>query len=283
MLLSMDELLIHGCCSVPAEYEDECTVLHNRRVAALGYTIMQTIGNKAALQYFHANVKGGFGGQGNAIRQMKHWGKRFEAHNNLYDARRIGRPSSVPVQDIEACVTELLAGRFVTDAEGNNVWRGWSSLKMASTSGPEHCPTIKRVITEGLSVGRLWVAMTDVSPTLSTARRAADIRAELSDEVKAMREEMSGKHKRLPKWQLDQVIWLDAKKLHITPVTEVKVYMNPEHHPDKNTLQDYKEGFEMVYKQVNTPAVIRKDVAGLTELYSWVHNNRGEMAPKKMR
>jgi hypothetical protein len=53
--------------------------------------------------------------------------------------------------------------------------------------------------------------------------------------------------------------------------------------PDKNTLQDYKEGFEMVYKQVNTPAVIRKDVAGLTELYSWVHNNRGEMAPKKMR
>jgi hypothetical protein len=53
--------------------------------------------------------------------------------------------------------------------------------------------------------------------------------------------------------------------------------------PDKRTVDDIKAGFEQVYREVNTPDAIAKDVAGLPELYSWIHANGGEMAPRKMR
>jgi hypothetical protein len=49
------------------------------------------------------------------------------------------------------------------------------------------------------------------------------------------------------------------------------------------SMQQYMELFEKAFKEANTPAVIRKDVAGLRELYTWVAQNGGCWAPKRLR
>jgi hypothetical protein len=53
--------------------------------------------------------------------------------------------------------------------------------------------------------------------------------------------------------------------------------------PGKHTIQQYQAAFEELYKQCTTAAIISADVAGLPELYKWIHENEGNWAPAKMR
>jgi len=53
--------------------------------------------------------------------------------------------------------------------------------------------------------------------------------------------------------------------------------------PGKHTMEQYKSAFEALYKKCTTAAIISADVAGLPELYSWVHKNGGNWAPSRMR
>jgi hypothetical protein len=54
-------------------------------------------------------------------------------------------------------------------------------------------------------------------------------------------------------------------------------------HPGKHTMEQYMAAFEELYKECTTAAIISADVAGLPELYSWIHNNAGNWAPSRMR
>lgn len=53
--------------------------------------------------------------------------------------------------------------------------------------------------------------------------------------------------------------------------------------PVKLSMQQYMQMFDKCFKEANTPAVIHKDVAGLQELYTWVAQNGGRWASKRMR
>jgi hypothetical protein len=53
--------------------------------------------------------------------------------------------------------------------------------------------------------------------------------------------------------------------------------------PGKHTIQQYKAAFEELYKQCTSAATISADVAGLPEMYAWIHSNAGNWAPKEMR
>jgi hypothetical protein len=208
--------------AVPAGYDSSDDVLHNRRVAAHAWE-MKKKDKEAAFAYFYKNARGKFGSSKNANRAMNKWGPRFAAVGNLFDGKRIGRPPKFSPQDMEECVEELKAGYFATNSEGKEVWRGWTSLRAAAASGPAYCHKIKQVLAEGLSVRRLWAGMKAVCPEIVKCKRTIDLRASLSDEVKLMRKAMAGQHKRLPKKKLQQVIWIDAKKIHVVP-EGIKVY-----------------------------------------------------------
>jgi hypothetical protein len=54
-------------------------------------------------------------------------------------------------------------------------------------------------------------------------------------------------------------------------------------HPGKHTMEQYMAAFEELYKECTTAAIISADVAGLPELYKWIHNNGGNWAPSRMR
>jgi hypothetical protein len=53
--------------------------------------------------------------------------------------------------------------------------------------------------------------------------------------------------------------------------------------PVQRNMLEYKVMFEKAFRAANSPAVIRWDVAGLPELYTWVAQNGGCWAPKSMR
>jgi hypothetical protein len=53
--------------------------------------------------------------------------------------------------------------------------------------------------------------------------------------------------------------------------------------PAKNTLEDYKEGYERLYRKKNGPETIGKDVAGLIKLHDWVYEHNGAYPPRDMR
>jgi hypothetical protein len=195
-------------------------------VAATAYKIGLADGSSAALKYFRTHRKGNFGGR-NEAKLIQRWGQRFAKTGSVLDAnsRRTGRKPKVPKAAVVECAKTLLDGYTVDGADGIKVRRGFTSLKAAVDS--EKAPKIKKVITQyGITVPSLHRRMRKVVPSLARSKRRVDIKSVLDPSVKKKRKQAAAKLRRLPMKQLDAVVWMDAKKLHISGPGKLSVYTN---------------------------------------------------------
>lgn len=207
----------------------DADVIFNRTVAATAYKIRLTDGPSAAMQYFKANRTNNFGYRNEAM-LIERWGQRFAKTGTVLDAndRRTGRTPKVPRADVIECAKALMAGYTVPGAAGVKVRRGFTSLKAAVDS--EKAPKIKKVIsTCGITIPGLHRRMRKVLPSLASCKRRVDIKSVLNPLVKTQRQKAAGALRRLPMKQLKAVVWMDAKKLHISGPGKLSVYTdNPD-------------------------------------------------------
>lgn len=195
--------------------------LHNRRVSAIAYEMSKTNEGQAR-EYWLQNTLGTFGSPKNYARAIKKWGPKFQNNFNLDDAPRSGRPSALDPATILRCVGEFLQGRYKENEKGQLVWLGWESLNHAIKSG--ECEEINMALNStGICSTQLWRRMVGEYPQLCDMKRTVTIKAMLTPEVKAQRKLVAGQHRRLALWQLLQTVWIDAKKLYVTP-EGLKVY-----------------------------------------------------------
>jgi hypothetical protein len=193
-------------------------------VAANAYTVGLANGSSAALDYFRAHRKGNFGGR-NEAKLIQRWGQRFVKTGTVLDAneRRTGRKPKVPEAAVAECAKALLAGYKVDGADGVQVRRGFTSVKAAVDS--EKAPTIKKVINKyDITVPSLHRRMRQLVPSLARSKRRVDIKSVLDPAVKKKRKLAASKLRRLPMKQLNAVVWMDAKKLHISGPGKLSVY-----------------------------------------------------------
>jgi hypothetical protein len=192
-------------------------LLHNRRVAADSFTIW-LISPKAGRTYFKAHVRGSYGSNMNMVQLMRRWGAALGERGSLNDhnANRTGRRRKVTDEEVKDVIYSLCKGFFVKGEHGQDVWRGYSSLRDAVESGK--ALVINRIMADSnISVSGLWRRMTVYWPHIRHQRRRVDVKAALTPEVKAERMRGAAELRRWPTKKLDTVIWIDAKKLYITP------------------------------------------------------------------
>jgi hypothetical protein len=199
-------------------------VIHNRSIAATAYKIGLAEGPLAALKYFRNNKKGSFG-DGNEAKLIKWWGQRFETTGSVSDANecRTGRKPKVPEAAVIECAKALLAGYTVKGEHGVKVRRGFTSLKAAVES--DKAPKLKKAVQQyGITIPSLHRRMRKVVPSLAHAKRRIDIKSVLDPAVKKQRKLGAAILRRLPMKQLRAVVWMDAKKLHVSGAGKLSVY-----------------------------------------------------------
>jgi hypothetical protein len=217
----------HGSGNDVVTGRTKAEIIFNRTVAATSYKISLSDGPDAAMLYFKTNRKNNFGSGRNEKMLIKRWGQRFAKTGTILDAndRRTGRTPKVPKADVIDCAKALLAGYTVPGAAGGKVRRGFTSLKDAVDS--EKAPKIKEVInTYNTTIPSLHKRLRAVVPSLAGSKRRVDIKSVLSPDVKKQRQKAASILRRLPMKQLRAVVWLDAKKLHISGAGKLSVYTN---------------------------------------------------------
>jgi hypothetical protein len=201
--------------------------MHNRYVAAIAYEPGKASHVNLAHEYFEKNKRGSFGDGRNYDRTVNRWGKRLYEAGHLGDAPRSGKKPLLDKETLLACANEFLDGILVKDAGGEDVWIGWTSISAAIASGK--CADINAAMNAtGMHHKAFWKALKRVMPELPSMKCLLDIRPKLSDVVKAKRLAVAKTHRRLPQYVLDQVIWIDAKKLHVAPDRSIRVYRRDE-------------------------------------------------------
>ena len=96
---------------------------------------------------------------------------------------------------------------------------------MKAAVDSDRAPTIKKVVTEyGITVPSLHRRMRQLVPSLARSKRRVDIKSVLDPAVKNKRKLAASKLRRLPMKQLNAVVWMDAKKLHISGPGKLSVY-----------------------------------------------------------
>jgi hypothetical protein len=192
-------------------------LLRNRKVAADSLAIW-LVNRKAGREYFKAHVRGSYGNNKNMVQLMRRWGAALGERGSLNDnnANRTGRRRKVTDEEIKSVIDAFCKGFFVKGEWGQDVWRGFSSLRDAAESGK--ALVINRIIADsGISLAALWRRMTVHWPHIRNQRRRVDIKAALTPAVKAERMRGAAELRRWPTKKLDTIVWIDAKKLYITP------------------------------------------------------------------
>ena len=214
---------VHACAGVASP-----DLLHNRRVAADALDIW-LVDPKAGSQHFKKHVRGDYGSNKNMVKVMKRWAAALRERGELNDndARRTGRKRKVTDEQIEQVIYAFCKGYTVEGERGQDVWRGYTSLPDAVESGK--APAINHIIEEsGISVASLWRRMAIYWPNIRNMRRRVDVKAVLSEAVKEERRLGAAELRRWPLKKLHTVVWIDAKKLYITP-GNLEVYtLNPD-------------------------------------------------------
>jgi hypothetical protein len=202
--------------------------LHNRAVAARAYKLWLE-DPKEGRRYFKAHVRGSFGSGKNMVKAMRRWATALSVRGDLKDADhlRTGRRRKVSDEQTARAIEAFCAGYIVEGEGGRDVWRGFTSLEDAVESGL--AATINTILQDtGILVRGLWRRMTSLWPNIRNMRRGVDVKCVLSPEVKEERRKAAAAMRRWATKKLDTVVWIDAKKLYITP-GNLQVYtLNPD-------------------------------------------------------
>lgn len=171
----------------------------------------------AAIKFFQANVKEGFGTGNNRMALIRKWGKRFTEEGTVHDAnsRRTGRPRRLPVP-----LVLTLVGKFL---EGYKV-----SRKQYFFYDIKHAVKVSKMfamVTQfpGVTPAHLWRLMLQAVPSLRLMKHAVDFKSKLDDRVRKLRVEAVEKLCQWTLQALQRVVWIDAKKIYIT-AEGVRVY-----------------------------------------------------------
>jgi hypothetical protein len=179
---------------------------------------MWLLNPKKGSQHFKKHVRGSYGSNKNMVRTMKTWAKALRTRGDLKDnnSGRTGRPRKVTDTQLKDVLLAFCKGFTVKGENGQDVWRGYTSLKDAVESGKAE--VINQIIEDtGISVAQLWYRMTKYWPNIRNCRRRVDVKAALTAEVKEERRKIAAELRRWSRKKLDKVVWIDAKKLYITP------------------------------------------------------------------
>lgn len=188
--------------------------IHNRAAAATAYA-KYLEDNAKGLAMFRRERIGDFG-KGNEVRTMKRWGKAREERASYTDAPRSGPPRKISFAQVIIVLRAFLLGYLVamphTDAP--DLVRHFMSLKHAVESKKsEEINTVMR--DTGISVFQCWKRLTQVCPELRKMRRRVDVKCLLSQRTRLLRMKAATELLKMSNKQLDSVVWIDAKKLHV--------------------------------------------------------------------
>jgi hypothetical protein len=192
------------------------TKKQNRAVAVRAFIICQH-NKQDGIAYFRDNVKGDYGAGDNIYKLMDKWHAVFEATGDVNEsAHRTGRPPKTTDDEVQQCVQAFLSGYNVEEEGGVKVKRGFTSIQQAVESG--HALKINEIVQKsGITIPSLWRRMLQLKPDLHTYKCAVDYKSRLSPAQKHARVLACAQLRRWPMKKLKRVIWMDAKKLYVTP------------------------------------------------------------------
>lgn len=150
------------------------------------------------------------------ITVMRRWYFFMKERGHLYSLPPPGRTPKATDKQVMACVDEFLAGYPAKGEGGVRVRRGFTSLEAAVKSS--HAKKIKALLKDSQQdVRGLWRRMVQLKPDMHSYKHSVDFKSALSPAQKTARVEACAVLRRWPMKKLKRVIYIDAKKLYVTP------------------------------------------------------------------
>jgi len=192
----------------------------------MAYTIYTTSGcttdaKAEAKAWFLKNAPKGYGCH-NVWRTIEQWGTQFIATGTVFDKRKSGRPTIITDEHANELADLLVEGTHIK-VKGCSVWRGFRGLDEARL----HKPRVQEILStyrHDLDLRSVQRRINQVAPWLPACKRTVDFKTELDADTKAERQKVATKLSRKSLKELQGVVFIDAKKLHVKPGAGYRVY-----------------------------------------------------------